>query len=200
MFGRYFEIHTDHRALQFLLGTRDLSGRLARWSIALQQYNFKIVYKPGRENGNAVADALSRLPLPPVASTPASATADPSMLQPAVMTVLTRAQRARLAPTPVVPTAAHAEVVTTVNAQASVPFPRAEPAAPAAPPMTPPPAAPATDPSPRYNSRNADLNGWSVTNHPHPRNTASSWHKRQQLKSPQLSALFQRRRRRATFK
>jgi len=39
------------------------NGRLLRWSLALQGYNFKIAYKSGKCNQNA--DALSRRPYPP---------------------------------------------------------------------------------------------------------------------------------------
>ncbi|KAL5468889.1 hypothetical protein EMCRGX_G030034 [Ephydatia muelleri] len=41
-------------------GLHDVGGRITRWILFLQQFDFTIVYKPGRSNGNA--DALSRVP------------------------------------------------------------------------------------------------------------------------------------------
>jgi hypothetical protein len=52
---------TDHAALKCLMTSKDLTGRLHRWSLQLQEYNFTVVYRPGA--GNVVADALSRAPV-----------------------------------------------------------------------------------------------------------------------------------------
>ena len=52
--GRKFTVYTDHQGLQSLPTNRDVSGRLARWEISLQGYNFD-VYKPGKKHGNANA-------------------------------------------------------------------------------------------------------------------------------------------------
>ena len=41
---------------------KDASGRLARWALLLQLFNFEIVHRPGCQNGNA--DALSGRPYP----------------------------------------------------------------------------------------------------------------------------------------
>ncbi|KAE8878026.1 hypothetical protein PF003_g37821 [Phytophthora fragariae] len=41
--------------------SKDLTGRLHRWSLQLQEYNFEVVYRPGASN--VVADALSRAPV-----------------------------------------------------------------------------------------------------------------------------------------
>lgn len=40
------------------MNIREPTGRLARWALLLQQYDFEIVHRSGRSNGNA--DALSR--------------------------------------------------------------------------------------------------------------------------------------------
>ena len=58
--GRHFQLMTDHSALKALMGKRDLEGRLMRYALCLQEYDFDIVYRPGPNNANA--DALSRLP------------------------------------------------------------------------------------------------------------------------------------------
>lgn len=57
---RKFIVKTDHSAIQYLNGTKDLSGRLGRWMLFLQGYTFDVEYRPGKLHGNA--DALSRLP------------------------------------------------------------------------------------------------------------------------------------------
>ena len=58
--GRRFTVHTDHNALKWLMQIKDPTGKLARWSLLLQQFDFTIQHRPGRTNGNA--DALSRCP------------------------------------------------------------------------------------------------------------------------------------------
>jgi hypothetical protein len=49
---------TDHHSLRFLQTSSNLAGRLARWATLLQEFDFKIEYKPGTMNGDA--DGLSR--------------------------------------------------------------------------------------------------------------------------------------------
>ena len=58
LYGRKFTIHTDHNAVRWLMKIREPTGRLARWALLLQQYDFEIVHRSGKSNGNA--DALSR--------------------------------------------------------------------------------------------------------------------------------------------
>lgn len=53
-----FKIVTDHASLKWLMGQKDLSGRLARWSLKLQCFKFEIEHRKGTEN--VVPDALSR--------------------------------------------------------------------------------------------------------------------------------------------
>jgi len=53
-----FTIETDHQALTWLQGIKEPTGRLARWALELQGYQFKIAYRSGALN--RTADALSR--------------------------------------------------------------------------------------------------------------------------------------------
>ena len=53
-----FKVVTDHASLKWLMSQKDLSGRLARWSLKLQGYKFEIEHRKGTEN--VVPDALSR--------------------------------------------------------------------------------------------------------------------------------------------
>ena len=43
---------------------KEPTGRLARWSVLLQQYDFEVKHRSGTTNGNA--DALSRIPYLPL--------------------------------------------------------------------------------------------------------------------------------------
>ena len=56
--GKKFYVHTDHGSLSWLMRVKDPTGRLARWALRLQQFDFEIIHRPGVANGNA--DALSR--------------------------------------------------------------------------------------------------------------------------------------------
>ena len=58
LYGRKFVLHTDHHSLKWLMSISDPSGRLARWSLLVQQYDFEIRHRPGAAHANA--DALSR--------------------------------------------------------------------------------------------------------------------------------------------
>ncbi|CAA9373459.1 hypothetical protein AVDCRST_MAG94-4350 [uncultured Leptolyngbya sp.] len=53
------EVASDHHNLQTLMTTKPLSGRLIRWYQKLQEYDLRIVHRPGRLNP---ADAPSRRP------------------------------------------------------------------------------------------------------------------------------------------
>ena len=59
MVGKKFTIWTDHSALKYLKTAKIPEGKRMRWLLRLQQYNFEIKHRAGRENKNA--DALSRL-------------------------------------------------------------------------------------------------------------------------------------------
>ena len=58
LFGRHFSVVTDHQALKALMTTTPLNRRLQGWALKLQNFAFSVVYRAGKENGNA--DGLSR--------------------------------------------------------------------------------------------------------------------------------------------
>ena len=58
--GRKFKIFTDHSSLKWLMNMKDATGRLARWSLLIQQFDFEIIHRPGKDHTNA--DSLSRRP------------------------------------------------------------------------------------------------------------------------------------------
>ena len=60
LLGRPFILQTDHRALKWLQHFKEKNTRLARWSLALQPFDFVVEHRKGVDNANA--DALSRLP------------------------------------------------------------------------------------------------------------------------------------------
>ena len=64
LFGREFELETDHRPLEHIYAAKPTNSsksqppRIERWHLRLQEYDFKVVYRPGNTN---LADLLSRL-------------------------------------------------------------------------------------------------------------------------------------------
>ena len=62
LYGFHFKLVTDHNPLVSLKGLKDVGGRLTRWIIFLQQFDFAMEHRPGKEHNNA--DALSRIPVP----------------------------------------------------------------------------------------------------------------------------------------
>ena len=62
LYGKEFELVTDHAALKWLLNISEPHGRTARWVVQLQEYQFRVMYRKGVAHQNA--DALSRIPQP----------------------------------------------------------------------------------------------------------------------------------------
>lgn len=56
--GYKFTVVTDHHSLIWLHNLKEPTGRLARWALRLQQFDFEIVHRKGKEN--VVPDLLSR--------------------------------------------------------------------------------------------------------------------------------------------
>lgn len=48
--GYTYIVLTDHLSLKWLNSIDNPTGRLARWALELQQYNFSISYRKGRHN------------------------------------------------------------------------------------------------------------------------------------------------------
>jgi hypothetical protein len=57
----HFTLRTDHKPLEWLTTVSDASGRRGRWIHLLQDFDFKIVHRPGLRHTNV--DALSRNPV-----------------------------------------------------------------------------------------------------------------------------------------
>ena len=64
LYGFRFTVVTDHNPLTSLKGLKDTEGRLTRWIMFLQQFNYDLKYKQGSKHTNA--DALSRQQPTPV--------------------------------------------------------------------------------------------------------------------------------------
>ncbi len=61
IYGTKVTIFTDHQALAWLRKIKQPNGKLARWILKLEQYDYTIVHKPGSMMQHA--DALSRAPV-----------------------------------------------------------------------------------------------------------------------------------------
>lgn len=58
IYGKTFEIHTDHQALSFLMKCKTTNSRLMRWILVISEYSFTLKYCKGKDN--TIADTLSR--------------------------------------------------------------------------------------------------------------------------------------------
>ena len=60
LYWNKFQVRTDNNPLTYVLTTAKLDATGHRWLASLSNYNFKLLYRSGRNNQDA--DALSRLP------------------------------------------------------------------------------------------------------------------------------------------
>ena len=58
LYGKEFEVYSDHKSLKYIFTQRDLNMRQRRWMEFLEDYDFTLHYHLGK--ANVVADALSR--------------------------------------------------------------------------------------------------------------------------------------------
>lgn len=59
LLGNKCVLHMDHEALVYIVNKASLVGKMARWMLILQEFDFVIQHTPG--NQNAISDFLSRL-------------------------------------------------------------------------------------------------------------------------------------------
>jgi len=54
-------LYIDHQPIKWLMTNDKLTGKLARWVLVLQEYEFKVIHQPGITHQNM--DNMSRKPL-----------------------------------------------------------------------------------------------------------------------------------------
>lgn len=59
LFGNKFTLFTDHQPLTYIFSMKDASSKLVRWRLKLEEYDYEIKYRKGKQN--VVADGLSRI-------------------------------------------------------------------------------------------------------------------------------------------
>lgn len=59
LLGGHFNMYTNHSALKYLVNKPVLGGRICRWLLMFQEYDFEVIIKPGRLN--AGPDHLSQI-------------------------------------------------------------------------------------------------------------------------------------------
>ncbi|KAM6968624.1 retrovirus-related Pol polyprotein from transposon 412 [Tautogolabrus adspersus] len=94
--GSHFLLRTDHASLTWLLNFKNPEGQVARWLEALQEYDFEIQHRAGRQHGNA--DSLSRRPCAAVECRYCRRQEERSQLAPAVSAVQTVTDEERWSP------------------------------------------------------------------------------------------------------
>ncbi|GBO22412.1 Retrovirus-related Pol polyprotein from transposon 17.6, partial [Araneus ventricosus] len=62
LYGRHLTVYSDQKCLSQILKLKDPSSKIARWILTLQEFDYTVIYKPGRFN--FMADFLSRASYP----------------------------------------------------------------------------------------------------------------------------------------
>ncbi len=60
LYGTNFTLYTDHQPIKWLMTNDKFIGKLAHWALILQEYEFKVIHRPGITHQNA--DTMSRRP------------------------------------------------------------------------------------------------------------------------------------------
>ena len=58
LYGARFEVYTDHQSLKYIFTQQELNCLQRRWMEYLKDFDFQLLYHPGK--ANVVADALSQ--------------------------------------------------------------------------------------------------------------------------------------------
>ena len=58
LYGSEFELFSDHKSLMYLFDQKELNMKQRIWLEYLKDFDFQLIYHPGK--ANVVADALSR--------------------------------------------------------------------------------------------------------------------------------------------
>ncbi len=61
LYGTNFTLYTDHQPIKWLLTNDELIGKLAHWAFIFQEYEFKVIHRPGITHQNT--DTISWKPL-----------------------------------------------------------------------------------------------------------------------------------------
>jgi len=55
-------LYTEHQPIKWLMTNDKLTSKLARWALILQEYEFKVIHRPGITHQNM--NTMSQRPLP----------------------------------------------------------------------------------------------------------------------------------------
>jgi len=61
LYGTNFTLYTNHQPIKWLMTNDKFTGKLVRWALILQEYEFKVIHRPGITYQNA--DTMSQRPL-----------------------------------------------------------------------------------------------------------------------------------------
>jgi hypothetical protein len=59
LLGKHFKMFTNHSCLKYLVNKIVLGGRIYRWLLLFQEFDFEVIFKPGKLN--EIHDHLSRI-------------------------------------------------------------------------------------------------------------------------------------------